>query len=69
MIINRIKKLFYQRDILAEMVFKQFRASYSGAMLGVWWAIIIPCILAVCINIIFTTVFKINIENFTFFVL
>jgi ABC-2 type transport system permease protein len=69
MIINRIKKLFHQRDILTEMTFKQFRASYSGAMLGLWWAIIIPFILAVCINIIFTNVFKINIENFTFFVL
>ncbi len=69
MIISRIKKLFCQRGILAKMAFKQFRASYSGAMLGVWWAIIIPLVLAVCINIIFTNVFRINIENFTFFVL
>jgi len=51
------------------MSVKQFKVKYSGSMLGIWWAIIIPLILAASINFVFTYVFKIGIGNFTLFVL
>ena len=66
---NRIIKAFQTRAILKGMTVKKFRAKYSGAMLGVWWAVATPLILAFSINIIFTHVFKVEIPNFTLFVL
>jgi len=51
------------------MSLKGLKDKYSGSMLGIWWAIIIPVILAGSIALIFTKVFKINIDNFTLFVL
>lgn len=51
------------------MAIKQVKTRYSGSKLGIWWAIITPLILAVSINFIFTKIFKINIPNYTLFVL
>lgn len=66
---QRIQNLFFHKSILWEMSIKRFKMKYSGSMLGVWWAVITPLILAVSINFIFTNVFKVGIENFTLFVL
>jgi len=64
-----IKKIYLSRHILWDMALKQLKEKYAGSKLGIWWAIIIPLILAASINFIFTIVFKINIPNYTFLVL
>lgn len=70
MIINdRIITAFRTRAILKEMVLRKFKAKYSRAMFGVWWAVATPLILTFSIDIIFTHVFKVDIPNFTLFVL
>jgi ABC-2 type transport system permease protein len=51
------------------MVIRQLKVKYSGSKLGIWWAVITPLILAVSINFIFTKIFKIDIPNYTLFVL
>ncbi len=51
------------------MALKQLKAKYAGSILGIWWSVITPLILAVSINFIFTKVFKIDIPNYTLFVL
>ncbi|MBL7069187.1 MAG: ABC transporter permease [Candidatus Omnitrophica bacterium] len=51
------------------MARSQIRAKYAGSRLGIWWAVIIPLILAACINLIFTAVFGIKVPNYTIFVL
>lgn len=66
---QRIKKIFFYRRVLWEMTVKQLKLKYSGSRLGIWWAVITPLILAVSINFIFTKTFKINIPNYTLFVL
>lgn len=66
---DRIITAFQTRIILKEMVVRKFKAKYSRAMFGVWWAVVTPLILTFSINIIFTHVFKVNIHNFTLFVL
>lgn len=66
---QRIKKLYDHRLILWDMTIKQLKAKYSGSRLGLWWAIVTPLILASSINLIFSQVFKIEIKNYTFFVL
>ncbi|MDP8297239.1 MAG: ABC transporter permease [Candidatus Orphnella occulta] len=66
---DRIVTAFRTRAILKEMVIRKFRAKYSKAMFGFWWAVVTPLILAFSIDIIFKHVFKVNIHNFTLFVL
>lgn len=66
---DRIITAFQTRAILKEMVVRKFRAKYSKAMFGFWWAVVTPLILTFSIDIIFTHVFKVNIPNFTLFVL
>ena len=66
---DRIVAAFGARAILREMVARKFRAKYSRALLGIWWAVATPLILAFSIDIIFTHVFKVDIHNFTLFVL
>lgn len=51
------------------MAISQFKAKYAGSKLGIWWAVVTPLILAISINFIFTIVFKINIPNYTLFLL
>jgi len=66
---GRIIKVFRAKAILKAMVVRKFKAKYSGAIFGLWWAVATPLILAFSINIIFTHVFKVEIPSFTLFVL
>ena len=66
---ERIKKIYISRLVLWDMAIKQLKAKYAGSKLGIWWAIVTPLILAVSINFVFTIVFKIDIPNYTLFVL
>lgn len=69
MLKQRIKEIFLHFHILRDMAIRQLKTKYSGSKLGIWWAIITPLILAVSINFVFTKIFKINIPNYTLFVL
>lgn len=66
---QRIKRIFFYRHTLWDMAIRQLKTKYSGSKLGIWWAVITPLILAVSINFIFTKIFKINMPNYTLFVL
>ncbi|MCK9595030.1 MAG: ABC transporter permease [Candidatus Omnitrophica bacterium] len=66
---QRLKKIYTCRRILWDLALKQLKSRYSGARLGLWWAFITPLILALCINFVFISVFKIKMENYTVFVL
>lgn len=39
---SRIIKAFQMRAVLKGMTVKKFKAKYSGAMLGFWWAVATP---------------------------
>jgi len=65
----RLRKLISYRSTLWNMSIRQLKTKYSGSMLGIWWAIIIPLILAISINFIFISIAKVGIENFWLFVL
>ena len=51
------------------MTVRQLRANYAGSVLGLWWAVVTPLLLAVSINFIFTVVFKVTMRNYYLFVL
>ena len=68
-VFKRFKKIYFHRNILKELTVKNLKTKYSGSMLGIWWAIITPLILAISINFVFRIVFKIGIRNFALFAL
>ncbi len=69
MLIMILVRLWRGRLLLRDMVWKQLRGKYSGSMLGIWWAVITPFILAASIGFVFNYVVKVNVHNFTIFVL
>ncbi|MFH1245423.1 MAG: ABC transporter permease [Candidatus Omnitrophota bacterium] len=69
MLKNRLKKIYRYRRTLWDMAVLQLKAKYAGSRLGIWWAVVTPLILAACVNFIFSAAFKIDIPNYTFFVL
>ncbi len=69
MINEKIVKIYRYRAVLRDMSIRQFKLSFAGLKLGIWWLIITPLVLALSINFVFTQVLKINIANYTLFVL
>lgn len=69
MLKERIKKIYFFRRTLWDIAISQLKAKYAGSKLGIWWAVVTPLILAVSINFVFNVVFKIEIKNYTLFVL
>lgn len=69
MLKKRIKRLYSYRRALWDLSLKNLKTKYAGSKLGIWWAVAAPLILAISINFIFNAVFKIQIANYTLFVL
>lgn len=69
MIQERIKKVYEARHTLWDMVLRQLKTKYAGSKIGLWWAVITPLILALCINFVFNIIFKENIPHYAIFVL
>jgi lipopolysaccharide transport system permease protein len=69
MLKERIGKMYRYRHALWDMTMVQLRAKYAASKLGIWWAVVTPLLLAASINFVFNAVFKIEIKNYTLFVL
>ena len=69
MLRQRIKKIYVHRKVLFDLSIRELKTQYSGSRLNIWWAVINPLILALSINLIFTKAFKIDMPNYTLFVL
>lgn len=69
MIIKRIRTLFFQKQIVKQIVLKEIKAKYSSSLLGIAWVVITPLLIMAVINFVFTKVMRMNIEHFPLFVL
>lgn len=56
-------------DSLWALSKKELTMKYRGTKLGLWWALILPLLLALSISLIFTKVFKVTIPDYTLFIL
>lgn len=65
----RINKLIAYRAVFWEMALKQLKTKYSGSFLGIWWAVILPLVLAASINFVFSKVFGAGPRHFALFLL
>lgn len=55
--------------MLWDMSISQLKSKYAGLKLGIWWVIIIPLAMTLCINFVFVSAFKVEIPHYAFFIL
>lgn len=68
-IIVHFKKLYNQKELLINMIWRNLKGMYQGSVLGLSWAIIVPLIMMAVINFVFSKVMRIEIDNFPLFAL
>lgn len=68
-ILDRVKKINEGRPILKSLITRNLKDRYGGAVLGVLWSVINPCLIALVITFVFSFVMKSEIKNFPLFVL
>jgi len=67
--LKKIKNIYIYRHVLYDMAINQLKVKYAGSRLGIWWAVIIPLLLALSINFVFEVISRITVVNYTIFVL
>lgn len=66
---NPIKEVYRYRELLSELVKRDIKIKYRRSILGVLWSVLNPLLFMSVMTIIFSTVFKSNIENFPIYFL
>lgn len=66
---KRLFSIFLYMGSIWSISKKELRMKYHGTKLGLWWALILPLLLAFSISLIFTKAFNVTIPNYTLFVL
>lgn len=66
---ERVRKIHQYRHTLWNMAISQLKTKYSASILGISWAVISPLLIMLAVTFVFTAIFKIEIKNFSFFVL
>lgn len=66
--ILKIKELFHYRQMLKSLVLTDLRTRYKGSFLGFLWTFVNPLLLLIVYTMVFSTVMRINIDNYAMFV-
>lgn len=62
-----IREIYQYREMLKNMVAKELRQRYKGSILGFLWTFLNPLMMLAVYSIVFSTVMKINLKNYSFF--
>lgn len=60
----RIKNAWKYRDLLKQLVIRDVKLKYRRSFLGYVWSVLNPLLIMVVMAIVFSTMFRRNIENF-----
>ena len=66
---ERIQVFFKYENLLRELVSRDIKVRYRRSFLGMLWTILNPLLMMVVITIVFSTLFKQNIEHFPIYYL
>lgn len=69
MLRERIRGIYRYRHTLWGTAVKQLKSKYAGSIMGIWLAVVNPLLILLAITFVFSTVFKLGIENFALFAL
>ncbi|WP_053982966.1 ABC transporter permease [Niameybacter massiliensis] len=64
-----IKEIYKYKELLGELVKRDIKVKYRRSLLGVIWSVLNPLLFMVVITIVFSTIFKSDIENFPIYFL
>ncbi len=62
--ISRIKEIFQYKDMISNMVAREFRGKYKGSVLGFLWTLVNPLCQIVIYTIVFSQIFRSGIEMY-----
>ena len=62
--INRIATFWHQKDLVILLVEKNLKLKYRRSFLGYIWSILNPLLVMIVMVIVFSSIFRQNIENF-----
>ncbi|MDK8181677.1 ABC transporter permease [Paenibacillus sp. UMB4589-SE434] len=65
--INSLRQLYAYRQMLYSLVLTDLRTRYKGSLLGFLWTFLNPLLMLVVYSVIFSTIMRINIENYPMF--
>jgi len=62
--IQRLKNIFKYKDMIYSLVRRELRGRYKGSVLGFLWTYINPLCQIIVYTIVFSTIFKVDIDKF-----
>ncbi|MCI8455419.1 MAG: ABC transporter permease [Lachnospiraceae bacterium] len=62
--IRRLKSFWYYKDLLKQLVARDVKLKYRRSFLGYVWSVLNPLLIMAVMSVVFSTMFKKNIENF-----
>lgn len=62
-----VEELFAYRELLANLVVNELRLRYRNSVLGFLWTILNPLVYLAILSIVFSKIFRFQIENYTIF--
>lgn len=65
----RIKTFFKYKDLIVELVSRDLKLKYRRSFLGYLWGILNPLLIMIVMTIVFSAMFKKNIENYPVYLL
>lgn len=64
-----IKEIYKYRELLFELVKRDIKIKYRRSVLGILWSVLNPLLFMAVITVVFSTIFKSDIENFPIYFL
>ena len=67
LMVIRLKSFYYYKDLLKQLVVRDIKLKYRRSFLGYVWSVLNPLLIMSVMSVVFSTMFKRNIENYPVF--
>ncbi|MFZ3171866.1 MAG: ABC transporter permease [Carboxydocellales bacterium] len=65
--LTNIKEIYHYREMLKNLVVKDLRTRYKGSILGFFWTFLNPLLILAVYTLVFSTVMRMGINNYSMF--
>lgn len=69
MLVKGIKGIYHYRWLLQELVNRDLKVKYKRSYLGYLWSLLNPLLMMIVVSLVFSHIFRYNIENFPLYLL
>lgn len=67
--VKQLQEIFEYRELILNLAVRDLKVRYKGSFLGFFWSFLNPLLMMAVLFIIFSKIFRIQIENFPIFLL